>query len=121
MTESTTKLVRYYGLNDYATYFNLEEAMNLLEEFDFAQTSYTVTEILESYNATLYVDNKLFHKDRSAHDIEGLKSLANKAKKVIAVYFNSLTKENVGNIIEVPYVIFRNYWTCSGHIKYMKK
>src|ERR1700729_2697657 len=52
--------LKFYGLNDYATFFQAERAVTVLAEFDRSRASYGVNDIVELHNASRFVEHGVF-------------------------------------------------------------
>jgi len=50
--------LKFYGLNDYATFFQAERAGTVLAEFDRSRASYGVNDIVELHNASRFVEQR---------------------------------------------------------------
>lgn len=52
--------LKFYGLNDYGTFFQAERAVTVLAGFDQSRASYDVNDIVELHNASLFVEHGVF-------------------------------------------------------------
>jgi len=91
--------LKYYGLNDYATYFNVEQTVQYLDQYDATRTDYTLNEALELYNALRFVENEVFPRALGAKKRSDYKALIPKLNKNIAMFFNSISETNASKII----------------------
>ena len=57
MTEgSHARRLRFYGPNDYASYWQVDDAVELVRGFDVANPFATATDAIESFNAQQFVN-----------------------------------------------------------------
>ena len=54
--------LKFYGMNDGATYWNGDRLNKIFEDFDENKTDYNVTDVIELHNAVLLIDNGIFPK-----------------------------------------------------------
>ena len=52
--------LKFYELNDYATFFQAERAVTVLAEFDRSRASYSVNDIVELHNASRFAEHGVF-------------------------------------------------------------
>jgi len=91
--------LRYYGLNDYATYFDVERAMTHLDGYDDAKTDYTINEAIELYNALQFIENSVFPKSYDDKKRSQYKSLVPKLHKAVTTFFNGIDEKNATKVI----------------------
>jgi hypothetical protein len=91
--------LRYYGLNDYATYFDVERAMTHLDGYDETKTNYTINEAIELFNALQFIHNNVFPKGYDKKKQFQYKLRVPKLEKTIATFFNSINEKNVTKLI----------------------
>ena len=53
---SRDRRLRYYGQNDYASYWQVDDAFEVIRGFDVAQPFATATDAIESFNAQQFVN-----------------------------------------------------------------
>ncbi len=88
------KRLKFYGLNDYATFFQVKQAVECLDGYDDSKTDYTIDDIIELYNAVQFVENGVFPKDLGNKKEQAYKVLIPKIKKTVAVFFNTISQSN---------------------------
>lgn len=98
--DSIGKRIKYYGIRDLATMFYLKPAVELLENFNENKTNYDINDVLELYNVYVYVKNKVFPKDLDQDKAEKFIKLKPSMLKVISSFFNTITEENILEIIQ---------------------
>lgn len=98
--EQSKRRLRYYGLNDYATYFDVERAMTHLDEYDESKSDYTINEAIELFNALQFINNNVFPKGYDNKRQSQYKLLVPKLEKTIAIFFNSIDDKNATEVIK---------------------
>ena len=97
-----TKRLKFYGLNDYGTFFQVKHATECLDGYDDSKTDYATDDIIELYNAVSFIENGVFPKDLGDKKAAAYKALAPKLKKTVAIFFNAIDQSNVAaKIIKV--------------------
>ncbi len=84
--------LKFYGLNDYATFFQAERAVTVLAEFDRSRASYGVNDIVELHNASLFVEHGVFPASMVQAERDRLLSLVPGVRRAEGVFFNQLTE-----------------------------
>lgn len=93
------KRLKFYGLNDYGTFFQVKQAAERLESYDDNKTDYTINDILELHNAARFVENNVFPKDLSDKKEAAYKAIVPKIRKTVAVFFNAIDQSNAATRI----------------------
>ena len=57
--------LKFYGLNDYETFYQVKQATECLDGYDDSKTNYAINDIVELYNAMQFVENGVFPRDLS--------------------------------------------------------
>jgi hypothetical protein len=97
--DTASRRVKFYGLGDYGTYFQVERAAEILEHYDATRTSYSVSEIIELYNAQFFAQNNLFPPSYTKAQCDGFKAQLPEARKTIAKFFNAINEANVADVV----------------------
>jgi hypothetical protein len=84
--------LKFYGLNDYATFFQAERAVTVLAEFDRSRASYGVNDIVELHNGRLFVEHGVFPASMVQAERDRLLSLVPGVRRAEGVFFNALTE-----------------------------
>jgi hypothetical protein len=84
--------LKFYGLNDYATFFQAERAATVLAEFDLSRASYGVNDIVELHNASRFVEHGVFPASMVQAKRDRLLSLVPAVRRAEGVFFNGLTE-----------------------------
>jgi hypothetical protein len=84
--------LKFYGLNDYATFFQAERAVTVLAEFDRSRASYGVNDIVELHNGSLFVEHGVFPASMVQAERDRLLSLMPGVRRAEGVFFNALTE-----------------------------
>lgn len=96
--DTASRRVKFYGLGDYGTYFQVERAAEILEDYDATRTSYSISEIIELYNTQLFAQNNLFPPSYTKAQCDGFKAQLPEARKTIAKFFNAIDEANVADV-----------------------
>jgi hypothetical protein len=91
--------LKFYGLNDYGTFFQVKRAAECLDDYDSNKTDYAIDDIIELYNTVQFAENGIFPKDLSAEKEASYKALIPKIKKTIAIFFNAIDQSNIATRI----------------------
>jgi hypothetical protein len=97
--EESVRRIKFYGLNDHATFFNLKRVEEYLDYYSENKTDYTLTDIIELYNVLQFVENKIFSKDLSNEKRVGYEVLISKLKRSLSLFFNAINEANASSII----------------------
>lgn len=91
--------VKFCGLNDYGTYFQVERAAEILERYDPPPSTHTISDILELHNAQFFAENNLFPKSYPDRQREVCQALIPELRKMIAKFFNAVNDANITSIV----------------------
>jgi hypothetical protein len=91
--------VKFYGVNDYGTYFQVEHAVKILEHYDPSSTSRTISDILELYNAQLFAESNLFPKSYPDRQREACQALVPELRKTVAKFFSIIDDANIASVL----------------------
>jgi hypothetical protein len=96
--------LRFYGLSDHGTYFQVEDAFKLVGDFDSERTAYDVNDVLELHHAAQFTEHHLFPKDSDEADRADRRAAIPKIRRVVGTFFQGITDATVGPIVaEVDY------------------
>ena len=87
--------VKFYSTVDYCSGFSLRRAKEIIDEFDIDKRDYNINEIIEFYNITKFIDNRLYLKSWSEKDIENMNKVVNKYKMIITCHFKKVCSTNL--------------------------
>lgn len=100
----TERKLKFYGLSDHGTFFEVKRVMENLDNFDENKTNYTLTEIIELHNVLQFVEHGVFTTDSTEERRTFYKSLSPKINKAVSLFFNALDESSVASVItEVDY------------------
>ena len=91
--------LNFYGLNDYATFFQAERAVTVLAGFDQSRASYGVNDIVELHNASLFVEHGVFPASMVQAERDRLLSLVPGVRKAEGVFFHELKESTFATAI----------------------
>src|SRR6266568_4163099 len=99
-TEGTAdRRLKFYGLNDYGTFFQVEHAAEILEHYDPSSTANTISDILELHNAQLFAASNLFPKSYTDSQRVACQALIPELRTAVAKFFNAMDDANIASII----------------------
>ncbi|QRY18168.1 hypothetical protein JTF64_13215 [Bacillus cereus] len=98
--------VKFYSTTDLAASHYLLKAEDLILNFKEDQ-GHTINDILELYNCTIYIGNKMFFAQWSNEHQEQLKGICKSIKGYIARYFSSIDKLNIELLAETLHWQYR--------------
>lgn len=102
--DNTTRKLKFYGLNDYGTFFDVKRVEDYLDSFDENKTDYRLAEIIELYNVLQFVDNGIFSNGSADERRAFYKTLSPKINKVISLFFGAIDESSTPTIItEIEY------------------
>ena len=92
--------VKFYSITDLGSVYELQKAESIIESYNDSK-KYNITELIELYNITKYIDNKMFLKRWDDVYIENVKKTCKEMKKKIYKYFDEeISEYNIKNIIK---------------------
>ncbi|MET9710957.1 hypothetical protein [Nocardiopsis alba] len=91
--------LKFYGLNDIGTYHQLDHAEKVLDLFDPLATERSISDIIELYNAQLFIEKALHPQSLSDEQRAARQALRPKLLKVVAKFFNTLDDNNFADVI----------------------
>lgn len=95
--DSFTRRLRYYGVGDFATYWQVEQAAGVIGGFDPTFSPKDVNSILELHNARLFVEADLLPVGTEEHDRQTFLATAASIRRAVAQWFTALED---GNLVE---------------------
>lgn len=95
--------LRFYGPNDYASYWQVDDAVELIRRFDVANPFVTATDAIESFNALQFVNAGFLPRALSDDERAELKSAAAGARSAVARFFTLVDDSNLERLVkDVP-------------------
>ena len=92
--------VKFYSITNLGIGYQLKKAEGIIESYNKSK-EYNITELIELYNITKYIDNKMFLKKWDDVYIENIKKTCKEMKKKIYKYFDEeISEYNIKNIIK---------------------
>lgn len=91
--------LKFYGLNDYGTYFQVEHAVEILKHYNQSSTPRTISDILELYNAQFFAESNLFPKTYPDRQREACQALVPELRKTISKFFNAINEANITSLV----------------------
>lgn len=98
--------IKYYSKSDLSAGWNLQKIEEVIKEYDEKREDYEINDIIEFYNITKFLDNKLYLNNWDEKYIDNLKNINVKLKANIGRYFNNIRNKNlyeIFNSIETRY------------------
>lgn len=97
---ASDRRLKFFGLNDYGTFYQVEHAAEVLEAFDPLATAYSVSDIIELYNAQLFAESELFPRSYNDGQRAACKAAVPQLQAIVAKFFNSLVDANFAHLVE---------------------
>lgn len=92
--------VKFYSITNLGIGYQLKKAEGIIESYNKSK-EYNITKLIELYNITKYIDNKMFLKKWDDVYIENVKKTCKEMKKKIYKYFDEeISEYNIKNIIK---------------------
>lgn len=101
--------LKFYGLNDHATYMSGARITELVDAFDKTKTDHTINEIIQLYNLSLFIKNEVYPKDVTEQQKNKIKSLTPDLKRIISAFFGSLNSQNFSSTIKDVSLEYHKY------------
>ena len=91
--------LKFFGLNDYATFCQVEYAAEVLEVFDPLATAYSVSDIIELHHAQLFAEHDLFPQSYNDRQRVACRAVVPQIKAAVGKFFNSLVDANFADLV----------------------
>ncbi|WP_183095965.1 hypothetical protein [Nocardioides stalactiti] len=93
--DDVTMRLRFYGAGDFATYWQIQKAADLIQRFNPSAPPDDVNGILEIHNARLFVEAGFTPKDLPEAEHTSLTEAARPIRRVVAQWFHALKDEDL--------------------------
>ena len=101
---SRARRLRFYGSNDFASYWQADDAVERIREFDVGTPFATATDAIETFNAQQFVNAGFLPRTLSADERAELKSAAGVARSAVARFFTLIDDSNLEEVVnDVPF------------------
>ncbi|MFR9777715.1 hypothetical protein ACL02O_16865 [Micromonospora sp. MS34] len=97
--DQLTRRLRFYGAGDFATYWQIHRAAEVVEGFDPAAPPDEVNGILELHNARLFVEAGFIPTDAVEDDRKALVAAAKRIRRTVAQWFDALEDDNLADML----------------------
>lgn len=94
MSDRKTRL-KFYGLGDYGTFFQVEQAFNLLGDFDPMRTDYDINGVIELHNAAQYAEHGVFPRAATDPELDDRRSKLPDITRIVGGFFNGITDSTI--------------------------
>ncbi len=103
--------LKFYSLNDMSIGYNLNKLVEIVSNFEDTKQDYTINEIIEFYNITIFIDNNLFLTKWSEEEVTLIKDSNKQFKTIVNKYFSSIPGSDLGQIYEnIDWNYKDNFW-----------
>lgn len=92
--------IKYYSNSDLSTGWNLKKIEEVIENYDETKEDYEINDIIEFYNITQFLNNKLYLNNWDDTYVEKLKNANKKIKASIGKYCSKINNRNLYKIFE---------------------
>lgn len=93
--DSDDRRLKFFGLGDYGTFFQVERAAEVLDIFDASAEDRSVTDVIELHNLRLFIENHLLEQSFSDSRRGAGEALLPKLRATVARYFRALDDTNL--------------------------
>jgi hypothetical protein len=97
--DTADRRVKFYGLNDYGTYFQVVRAAEIVEHYDASHTTCAISDILELYNAQLFAEADLFPNWYTDSQRATCRAVISELRKAVGKFFNAINEANVASVV----------------------
>jgi hypothetical protein len=98
--DAKARRVKFYGLNDYGTFFQAERAAEILEHNDPSSAGRTVSDIgVELHNVRQFAENDVFPKSYTDTQRAACKALVPDLHRTVAKFFNAISDANFASLV----------------------
>lgn len=94
-----SRRLRYYGPSDYATYWQIEQAAEVVKGFNPSSPPEDVNSILELHNARLFIEAGFFTTNVGEEERQAILAGAALTRRTVAQWFQSLKEENLSEML----------------------
>ena len=94
-----SRRLRYYGPSDYATYWQIEQAAEVIRGFDPSSPPEDVNSVLELHNARLFIEAGFFPSNVGEDDRKAILAGAALTRRTVAQWFNTLADDNLSEML----------------------
>lgn len=102
--ESEKRRLRFYGAQDYASYWQIDEAVHILRRFNGVETLTNVTDVIELHNAQQFVQAGFLPQSLTEHAKAELSATGSQIRSAVARFFTTLDDSNLDGLIKgVPF------------------
>lgn len=97
--EDTDWRVKFYGLSDQGTYFQVEQAVDVLERYDPSSAALSVSDVLELYNAQLFAGHGVFPNSYTSEQRAACKALIPKLRGTVGRFFSTIRDATLASVV----------------------
>lgn len=97
--DAADRRVKFYGLNDYGTYFQVARAAEIVEHYGPSSTTDAISDILELYNAQLFAEGNLFPNSYTDSQRAACREVIPELRKAVGKFFNAINEANVASVV----------------------
>jgi hypothetical protein len=91
--------LKFYGIRDYGTYYQLERVVEILEGNDASSGTPAISDVLEIHNAQLFADSDLFPQSCSDSQRAAYRSLIPALRKTVGKFFNAIDDASFASVV----------------------
>src|SRR5688572_9955725 len=99
MERAADRSLKFYGLNGYGTFWQVERAANFLEQYDPTVSDRTISDILELHNVQQFAEHDLFPASYSDEQRAACRALLPQVRTIVGKFFNALDDANFASIV----------------------
>ena len=84
--------LRFYGLEDYGTYFQIDQAFRLALDFDSSRTEFSLNDVVELHNVAMFIDNDLFPNSSLPSERSTATKRVPEMRRTVGTFFRGITE-----------------------------
>lgn len=97
--EPNRRRLRYYGLSDYGTFFQLEQVVETLRALDPSQQTFDVNDVVELHHVGQFADHDLFPAHVQDEERSALKTKIPDVRRTVGTFFGRVDDANFAALI----------------------
>lgn len=97
--DAAERRLKFYGPNDYGTFWQVERAADFLERYEPPNIAPTLSDVLELHNAAQFAEHDFFPASYSEEQRAACRARVPQLRSAVGRYFNALDETNIAEVI----------------------